>query len=267
MSNRAQLSLLIDDDELYKQFITPCKSSRTLNGIIVRCLSAYYYNQEVRSMIEGVSITSDTDSSASQTTQDICDSIRNTLAMQSFLASELKNTLDAGTEDIGDILKRTNEVAYGTDFAKDFAEKTGTSVLQLEVKSSNTDDANQMLARTYEEQDIRRVLNNLVLAVEKMAETSNNSEVIGILHASSVPVHEEISRDTSEIPSLTTNSEVAYDTAKNEEVSVVETVEQKEFFDEEEVVPVESDFAGGSSLESEPEDATSAIDDLLDSLF
>lgn len=56
MRQRVQLSLDFTDEELFRNFIEPYKKCRYLNKIIIKCLSACYYNKEIRLMIEETSI-------------------------------------------------------------------------------------------------------------------------------------------------------------------------------------------------------------------
>ena len=53
---RVQLSLNIDDEELIEGLIEPFKQCRYLNKLIIKCLSAYYRDKQVRQMIESTSI-------------------------------------------------------------------------------------------------------------------------------------------------------------------------------------------------------------------
>lgn len=50
---RVQLSLNFEDEELFKGFIEPYKRCRCLNSLIKKLLSAYYYNPDIRYLIEG----------------------------------------------------------------------------------------------------------------------------------------------------------------------------------------------------------------------
>lgn len=99
MSMRAQLSLLFDDENLFDNFIKPYKEEKLLNNLIIKCLSAYYYDEDIRNGVEGQSKDlSGVDEVTS--TQSLVDGIRASLIMQDFLASELQDTIDAGTPDV-----------------------------------------------------------------------------------------------------------------------------------------------------------------------
>lgn len=135
MSARLQLSILFNDDEkLFDNFIIPYKNEKMINTIIKKCLSAYYYHEDVRDLIEsktGFTLEKSDDTDTSDT-QSLVDGIRASLIMQDFLASELQNTIEAGTEDVSNILNRTNDVAEQTGVAKTTTTEYGASVLKIE---------------------------------------------------------------------------------------------------------------------------------------
>ncbi len=113
---RAQLSLLFTDKELYENFIVPSKNNRMLHSIILKCLTAYYYNADVRNQIEGVEVNNtDVDEEHVRTQQESINNIRDILTMQGFLSQELDNTMQDGIDDFTDVLDRVNKTAesYG----------------------------------------------------------------------------------------------------------------------------------------------------------
>lgn len=54
--HRSQVSLIIGDDKLYTDFVKPLSLEKKLMPLIVKLLGSYYYNDEVRRLVEGVSI-------------------------------------------------------------------------------------------------------------------------------------------------------------------------------------------------------------------
>ena len=87
-SMRAQLSLLFTDKTLYDEFIVPCKNDRRLHSIIMKCLSAYYYNAEARNLIEGSELHKDEEVTEKiNSHQDSINNIRDLLAMQGFISN------------------------------------------------------------------------------------------------------------------------------------------------------------------------------------
>lgn len=172
MSMRAQLSLLFDDENLFDNFIKPYKEEKLLNNLIIKCLSAYYYDEDIRNGVEGQSKDlSGVDEVTS--TQSLVDGIRASLIMQDFLASELQDTIDAGTPDVSQILNKTNEAAEKSGVAKTTKTEYGASVLKLEQHETNmsTDESEQKQS----EDDLSTKVIDLV---KSLAESGNDLSAI-----------------------------------------------------------------------------------------
>lgn len=110
--NRAQVSLIFEDDELFSNLVIGLKQSRDLSPFIIRCMSAYYYNPEVRALIDG-------HEEEQEETVDIqaqLDSMRESILMQAIFAEDGLQELQQGTETIGDILQ------FSSDKCKDYEE-------------------------------------------------------------------------------------------------------------------------------------------------
>lgn len=286
MLMRAQLSLLFDDENLFDNFVKPYKEEKLLNNLIIKCLSAYYYNEEVRNLIEGTSLDDVADSEEVTSTQSLVDGIRASLIMQDFLASELQSTIEAGTEDVSSILNRTNEAAEKSGVAKTTKSEYGESVLQIEQHNLNigaSQESQSQIGAFTEPSDTLKIL---IMAVSKLAEASGNSEVVNLLHSSSAseqvvaqqeaPKTEMVLTETKEQPVSeppkpveTKSFEVEEDFIKEEPVST-----RDDFAPEPVVVtPTEPVVTGvGVTTTTEvptniEEDASDAIGELLGSLF
>lgn len=293
MSMRAQLSLMFDDENLFDNFVKPYKDEKLLNNLIIKCLSAYYYNEEVRNLIEGTSLDDVADSEEVTSTQSLVDGIRASLIMQDFLASELQNTIDAGTEDVSSILNRTNEAAEKSGVAKTTQTEYGASVLKIEQHNLNISGTQESQSQTGSFTEPNDTLKILIMAVSKLAEASGNSEVVNLLHSS--PVSEQAVEQV-EVPktsSVTPNQEVLIKPQITKPISETSTsavndnFEVEEDFVKEEPVVTKNDFepesvaialtqaenpdAGISTTIEAPanidEDASDAIGELLGSLF
>jgi hypothetical protein len=169
---RAQLSLVFDDENLFDNFIKPYKEEKLLNNLIIKCLSAYYYDEDIRNGVEGQSKDlSGVDEVTS--TQSLVDGIRASLIMQDFLASELQDTIDAGTPDVSQILNKTNEAAEKSGVAKTTKTEYGASVLKLEQHETNmsTDESEQKRS----EDDLSTKVIDLV---KSLAESGNDLSAI-----------------------------------------------------------------------------------------
>lgn len=293
MSMRAQLSLMFDDENLFDNFVKPYKDEKLLNNLIIKCLSAYYYNEEVRNLIEGTSLDDVADSEEVTSTQSLVDGIRASLIMQDFLASELQNTIDAGTEDVSSILNRTNEVAEKSGVAKTTQTEYGASVLKIEQHNLNLGVSQESQNSTSTATEPSDTLKILIMAVSKLAEASGNSEVVNLLHSSSVSEQTVVQSDVSKTESVIPKQEVLNEHPIAQPVSeVTEPVinnnfEVEEDFVEETPVIAKDDFApeqisdtasqvekpdaGDTATTKVPanieEDASDAIGELLGSLF
>lgn len=256
---RAQVSLMFDDADLFDNFITPCKEERRLNGIIVKCLRAYYLDERVRNMIEGEELADDSDDSAVKSTQSICDSIRASFIMQDFLVEELKQTIETGIEDVGDILSKANASAEANGFGSSYQTKSGSTILQLEApKQEKAPEAvsTPVTGVVSASPDLASILCQAVLL---LAKDSNNSQVTALLQQVSGVVPQVISPVAPETPRQEAPPEVH-----------LPAVDLNAGFTETEPVV---DVGGGNDFEasepaSEPasESAMDAMADLLGSL-
>lgn len=134
---RTQISLIFDDENLFNNFIIPYKEQRALNGVILRCLKAYYYSDEAREKIE-LANNQDygEDGIRDEETEKILQGIRESLLMQSFLADELEDTLSQGVQDVSDILNKTNETAAEFNMAKTTRSQFNSQILQIEAQKA-----------------------------------------------------------------------------------------------------------------------------------
>lgn len=293
MSMRAQLSLMFDDENLFDNFVKPYKDEKLLNNLIIKCLSAYYYNEEVRNLIEGTSLDDVADSEEVTSTQSLVDGIRASLIMQDFLASELQNTIDAGTEDVSSILNRTNEAAEKSGVAKTTQTEYGASVLKIEQHNLNLGASQESQTSTGTVTEPNDTLKILIMAVSKLAEASGNSEVVNLLHSSSSNEQVVTQTDVPKTESIIPKQEVLNEQSIVQPVSKVtdsatsNSFEVDEDFIEETPVAIKDDFApeqisdiapqveksdaGDTATTKVPanieEDASDAIGELLGSLF
>lgn len=179
MSMRAQLNIMTDDEELFDGLIKPYKEEKLLNNLILKCLSAYYYNEEVRNLIEGTSLD---DSVPVADTQSFVDGIRADVAMQKFLADELQKTIEAGTEDVSEILNHTDKAAEKSGVAKTTQTKYGASALKIEQHNWNIGTSKSEPEQKQPEIKSDDTLKILVMAVSKLAEANGNKEVVDLLN-------------------------------------------------------------------------------------
>lgn len=280
MSMRAQISLQFADADLFENFVTPYKENRLLNSLIIKCLSAYYYNEDVRNLIEGTSMSDATNGEEVQSTQSIVDNIRASLVMQDYLATELQSTIDNGTEDIDNILNKTNEVARQTGVAKPSQTESGSNVLQIETKNLNGEGSGESSAPDLKGFDNNAAVNLLLNCVLSLAKSSGNTEVQNLINHSglgvadakesvssetvSKPVQTEVPMEQDKVTPISTKIEVEDDYAVEE---VVET-SGNDFEDSTPVVTEnQADVITTPADSNSSESASEAMQELLGSLF
>lgn len=260
MSMRAQISLQFDDTELFENFVTPYKESRLLNGLIIKCLSSYYYNEEVRNLIEGTSLNDVTDGEEIQTTQSIVDNIRASLIMQDYLASELQITVDNGTEDINNILNKTNEVAKQTGVAKTTSTESGANVLKIETKNLQNGSSSQSSDKGLSDFDDKSALSLLLNCVMALAQDSGNTRVQSLINNSKVngiSIDSPVDTDTSR---QNESNEGSLSSPSNNTVSQSFVVEN-DFIQEEVVENIKNDFDSSSDLSQNIEENKEVVED------
>ena len=280
MSMRAQISLQFADADLFENFVTPYKENRLLNSLIIKCLSAYYYNEDVRNLIEGTSMSDATNGEEVQSTQSIVDNIRASLVMQDYLATELQSTIDNGTEDIDNILNKTNEVARQTGMAKPSQTESGSNVLQIETKNLNGEGSDESSAQDLKGFDNNAAVNLLLNCVLSLAKSSGNTEVQNLINHSGLGVADAKESVSSETVSKPVQTEVPMEQEKVTPISTKIEVEDDYAFEEvvetsgndfEDSTPVvtenQADVVTTPADSNSSESASEAMQELLGSLF
>lgn len=109
-SMRLQLSLICADRTLYDGLLIPFKENKELHSLVLKLLSAYYYNGSVRDAVEGYDLSSyvDKDVVNNSDQNNVFAEVRKTLTAMNFLASTAKDELEGGIEEM---LARINDVA------------------------------------------------------------------------------------------------------------------------------------------------------------
>lgn len=280
MSMRAQISLQFADADLFENFVTPYKENRLLNSLIIKCLSAYYYNEDVRNLIEGTSMSEATNGEEVQSTQSIVDNIRASLVMQDYLATELQSTIDNGTEDIDNILNKTNEVARQTGVAKPSQTESGSNVLQIETKNLNDEGSGKSSAPDLKGFDNNAAVNLLLNCVLSLAKSSGNTEVQNLINNSGLGTSDTKEPVSSETISKQLQTEVPMEQKEVTPIStkieveddyIVEEVVKTSVNDFEDSTPVvtenQADVAIAPADSNLNENASEAMQELLGSLF
>ena len=249
MSQRAQVSLIFYDQELFEELILPLKEQKMLNSVIIKCLSAYYYNTEVRNLIENIDETAQEDSSSDM--DNIIMNMRNTLAMQSFLADDVKQSVDSGMEDIDNILNSVNEKAESTGVVKPTQSEYGNGILM--INSSENRENNKAQTTT----NFSGEMNILAKAILMLARHSGDKEVEALFSEDVKVEQSSQSEVVAETLTQISNDEVSIE-PKVQEVITEPIVEEIEVTIEEPEVVVNDEVAG------EKEEST-GVEPIIDS--
>lgn len=273
---RAQVSLQFDDESLYDEFIAPHKAARTLNGIIVKCLSAYYYNESVRNLVDG-GISGDTDSGISS----IIDDIQSTLLLQGFAMQEMLNTLEEGAGDVTDILNEANEAMRGSGLARQQSTEDGKPKLLLDAGKVQTAlhrrDIQQLSTSSVSVESVAI----LQTAVLKLAESLGNTEVVSLLSTDSNEVGEMVAITNEKMQDSNVSTNMVSEPEADEKykfmkgIDVTSSMEVSDIFVEsqipaqETVSTVETEKQNNTGVDffgEAPENADTKMDELLGSL-
>lgn len=206
MAMRAQISLQFSDPDLYNNFVIPSKDSKVLNGLIVKCLSSYYYSEEARQAIEGVSLEDLTDTSDVKSTQNLCEDIRRSLLTQDFLLEQLNQTVARGTEEftISDI----NAVAAATHEVKATKSDYHSTVLKIGGPTQQTDSTSGKQDETLEFTTNNPAIALLIQAVQLIAKSTGVTEAESLLGSIQAPKVEAKAQTVDETTSSSPAPEV-----------------------------------------------------------
>lgn len=238
MALRAQVSLLFTDEDLYNNLIVPYKEQRVLSELITKCLSAYYYSEETRNQIEGVSLDDIMEEGSSvESSQDICNSIRNSLAMQSFLATELQQTLETATGDMEDILQNVNKVAEDVGIVKPTKSEYGNGVPQISMENMMLNGAGIIHNETAKGNQSNVSFDLIIKVLKHILERDGDTEGMAILDGtfgSSSDVGSNTSEETSREENNTDVGLVStnIDEVSTEKISNIESVAQDDLIKE-----------------------------------
>lgn len=146
--NRIQLSLMISDDELYKNLLVKAKESRELHQLTISLYSAYYYNSEVRNLVNNIGNAHSEEQE--EGVSDVISQMRNNLAMQTFLLNDVANTLEGGVEDIKEAYEKGSSVPVGPNSEIKFTQtsKGNVDVKLIQTRNSENSEENSELKQT-----------------------------------------------------------------------------------------------------------------------
>lgn len=274
-SLRAQVSLIFSDEDIFDNFIIPLKENKELSGMIIKLLTAYYNNEDVRNLVEGFSPD---EIEFNDQIKDNISQLRQTLAMQDFLFVQAKQVLDDGTSDM-EALMKVNDITKQSGVVKTEQTDSGEALVQLSLENIISNGATEQEKEVVNNNDlesrvvkIEESLANIMMMLQNGAYNNTSSAIQNTSTDDKVPDEENSS-------SLNTDSQVSSSTNDIREEFPVDTSEDLDLFDDTDddfVAPpsIESTQSAGIEVTSPPdigvsndEDASSELNDVLKDLL
>ena len=279
-SLRAQVSLIFSDEDIFDNFIIPLKENKELSGMIIKLLTAYYNNEDVRNLVEGFSPD---EIEFNDQIKDNISQLRQTLAMQDFLFVQAKQVLDDGTSDM-EALMRVNDITKQSGVVKTEQTDSGEALVQLSLENIISNGATEQEKEVVNNNDlesrvikIEESLANIMMLLQNSAYNNTSSVIQNTSTDDKVP-------DEENSPSLITDSQVSSFTDDIKEEIPVDTSEDLDLFDDTDATIDDSDFVAPPSIESTQsagievtsqsntgvssnEDASSELNDVLKDLL
>lgn len=205
MNNRVQLSLIFEDTDVYENLILPAKKGRFLSELVIKLVLSYYYNDDVRRIVDGD--IEQEDSEFEERRNNLFTSINETLATLDFLSEEGHNITEGGTDLVSDILAGAEkhgmaehvETDFGGGYTKVNIEKRPLEIADKEAeKHTNIVEENSRVDKLEE-----KVLSmeGMLLHVQEMLQamsgansgSSSSTEKSNVsVGSSAVPVEEKV---------------------------------------------------------------------------
>lgn len=261
-SLRAQVSLIFTDEDLYDNFLTPLKENKELSGMIVKLLSAYYNSEEVRNMVEGVSLNDMVEGSENiiDSTEAI-NNMRQTLAMQDFLYEQVKQTLDEGASEMETLLKAT-DIAKQSGVVKTESTDVGEALGQFKLEDSTLGTQNRCSTEPTESTELEGRINRMEEAINQIMSVLQSGQVVQTSTQSTVAPIQPIYREEAKTESLSSVAQVPLVEKVEEQNLVAPTTSSQVMISEEESITEDE-----VNKEVKEEDASDELKDVLGDLL
>lgn len=113
---RAQLSLTFDDEQLYDALIIPYKEDKELNSLVVKLLTKYFYNEDVRALVDGSSEQDmQMESESDSRINDMFRNAQQLMACMSVLEDVAIDDLQNSISTVSDLMNTTAKATGGTE--------------------------------------------------------------------------------------------------------------------------------------------------------
>jgi hypothetical protein len=203
---------MIADDELYNNLLVKAKESRELHQLTISLYKAYYYNSEVRNLVNNIGNANTTEGPNDEGVSDVISQMRNNLAMQTFLLNDVANTLEDGVEGIKEAYATGSSVPVGPNSEIKFTQNAqGTTDVRL-IQMKNSENSQETISETPASAPMTNGLTaeevnafREMLAIFRKQQTNIFSS--NVQEVSQPIVQEDVQQDVGETTSLNENSQ------------------------------------------------------------
>lgn len=205
---RAQLSLTFDDEQLYDSLIVPYKEEKELNPLVVKLLTKYFYNKDVRALVDESSESDmQIDSESDSRINDMFRNAQQLMACMSVLEDVAIDDLQNSISTVSDLMNTTAEATGGTkETNSQFGLIPAQANFGLQTNAENSKVASEPVKKSVEADGLDRLaqmMEKVITVVSSMQGSMDSMlKINGLSPAKSKTVEEFMSEDyESEVPS------------------------------------------------------------------
>lgn len=219
---RAQVSLIFSDEDLFDNFVVPMRDNRELSGLIIRLLTLYYNNEDIRNTIEGVSTEDLEDAEQYKSVDDSIARMRQTLAMQDFMFTQVSQTLEEGASAIDAIMK-TNDIIKQSGVVKTEQTDVGEAVTGFHFENSTSESEESTFDKHNEEGNLEGRVDKIEVMLSKIMSMLETNQFSGSTGTSE---DVEVENETETEENFSTESiEPLTSTTETEETDILDDIE------------------------------------------
>ncbi len=199
MERRAQFSILFTDEELYDNFVLYQKQQKTLKPLVLKLLTSYYYNDEVRRLVDGDDEEDAIMTSAQEEAMTYFEQCRQSLALMNVFAEGLEDLTDDSIDKFSDF---ADDIATKTGGKASTSTEFGKSVPQIEMisqtKSSEVQHSEKPSNSTIKDEEYKHLENRIDYLTELVLSlTQNISNGVSSVNENPKEVVHEVKNNTS----------------------------------------------------------------------
>lgn len=219
---RAQVSLIFSDEDLFDNFVVPMRDNRELSGLIIRLLTLYYNNEDIRNTIEGVSTEDLEDAEQYKSVDDSIARMRQTLAMQDFMFTQVSQTLEEGASAIDAIMK-TNDIIKQSGVVKTEQTDVGEAVTGFHFENSTSESEESTFDKHNEEGNLEGRVDKIEVMLSKIMSMLETNQFSG---STGMSEDVEVENETETEENFSTESiKPLTSTTETEETDILDDIE------------------------------------------